>query len=411
MSVTNIFPNKDQMDQLIAKLEAKNHLDSHRNAALDLLAGDARAQLVTNIAEVAQLCKNGEILEVMDYGDEIHPEWVDGDTHYNPPMNLCHEADALLEDAEQIHGAFFEWDKTMPFGIPFDPPEALYSFDGTEGAGTFHIGIGVAYGTGWVTTKHIQFTLTVAPDEGDQLFINCGTDNANDPTDGRAWNLYAKGSATSKDSGTTSDGTGGTFLGTTDSTSPHKTNGKINAPSRVVYGYNRWSQSFLRQYLNSEAASGWYKASNPWDRPDLTIMAKAGFLAGYGAADRAYFKPIKVVTVACDADNNVEDITYDKVFLSSLEQMYCVPQFSGKEGEYWEYYKRLLGRTTPAPTSQTYPRLIKYAVGTTSAQRCFRRSAYRGGAFNVWLVNASGNVGNYAACNAYRCAPAVFISD
>ena len=140
-------------------------------------------------------------------------------------------------------------------------------------------------------------------------------------------------------------------------------------------------------------------------------MAKAGFLAGYGAADRAYFKPIKVVTVACDADNNVEDITYDKVFLSSLEQMYCVPQFSGKEGEYWEYYKRLLGRTTPAPTSQTYPRLIKYAVGTTSAQLCFRRSAFRGGAFNVWVVNSSGSVYNYCACNAFRCTPAVFISD
>ena len=114
-----------KLQSLNELLEAKNHLDSHRNAALDLLAADKRAELVTNIAEVAQLCKNGEILEVMDYGDEIHPEWVDGSTHYNPPMNLCHEADALLEDAESIHGAFFEWDKTMPFGVPYDPPEAI----------------------------------------------------------------------------------------------------------------------------------------------------------------------------------------------------------------------------------------------------------------------------------------------
>ena len=92
--------------------------------------------------------------------------------------------------------------------------------------------------------------------------------------------------------------------------------------------------------------------------------------------------------------------------------MYCVPQFSGKEGEYWEYYKRLLGRTTPAPTSQTYPRLIKYALNApTSAQYCFRRSAYRYYAYNVWNVYTSGNVSANSAGSAYRCAPSVFLSE
>ena len=393
-------------------LEAKNHLDAHRNAALDLMAGDARAALVTDVAGVAQLCKNGEILEVMDYGDEIHPEWVDGTTHYNPPMNLCHESDELLEDGESIHGAFFEWDKTMPFGVPYDPPEAIYYFAGTEGTGTFHISIRLAYGNGWKTTKHIQFTLNVAPAEGDQLVINCATSSDTDPTNGRTWNLYAKGSTTSKDTGTTSDGTGGTNLGSTDSSDVGKASGRVNAPQRVVYGYNRWSQSFLRQYLNATAESGWYAAANPWDRPDATVIAKAGFLYGYGAEVYNYFKPIKVVTVACNADSNVEDVTYDRVFLSSLEQMYCVPQFAGKEGSYWEYYKRLLGRTTPAPTSATYARLIKYALNApTSAQYCWRRSAYRYYAYYAWFVGSGGHVGTYTAYYASRCAPSVFISD
>jgi hypothetical protein len=92
--------------------------------------------------------------------------------------------------------------------------------------------------------------------------------------------------------------------------------------------------------------------------------------------------------------------------------MYCVPQFSGKEGEYWEYYKRLLGRTSPAPTSQTYARLIKYALNApTSAQHCFRRSAYRNDAYDVWLVYTSGTVGTNSASIAYRCAPSVFLSE
>ena len=118
------------------------------------------------------------------------------------------------------------------------------------------------------------------------------------------------------------------------------------------------------------------------------------------------------MTVACNADSNVEDVTYDRVFLSSLEQMYCVPQFSGKEGSYWEYYKRLTGRTEPMSTSVTYPRLIKYALNApTSAQLCWRRSAYRYSAFSAWFVTSSGYVGADYAYSAYRCAPSVFISD
>jgi hypothetical protein len=327
-------------------------------------------------------------------------------------MNLCHESDELLEDGESIHGCFFEWDKTIPFGVPFDEPEAIYSFDGTEGAGTFNISIGTAYGTGWLTSKVIQFTLDSAPDENDQLVIDCGANYANDPTNNRNWYVYAKGSTTAKQSGTTSNGTSGTNLGTIGNVNAHTPNGKLNAISRVVYGYNRWSQSGLRQWLNSAAAAGsWWTPQNAWDRPPAVAATKAGFLAGYNEDVRRYFKPIKVVTVACDADGNAEDVTYDKVFLSSLEQMYCVPQFSGKEGSYWEYYKRLLGRTSPAPTSATYARLIKYALGTTSAQYCFRRSASRSSAYDVWIVGASGYVGTGGAGYANRCAPSVFISD
>ena len=125
-----------------------------------------------------------------------------------------------------------------------------------------------------------------------------------------------------------------------------------------------------------------------------------------------HFNPIKVVTVTNDFDENVEDITYDRVFLASLEQMYAVPQFPGVEGNYWEYYKRLLGRTTPAPTFKTYTRLIKYALNApTSAQSCFRRSAYRTLAPSVWSVSASGILTTPNARSAYRCAPSVFLSE
>ena len=396
-------------------LEAQNHLISHQNAAIDLLASDKRASFVTDVSTVAELCKSGEILEVMDYGDQITPAWSEGAANYNPAFNLCHESDELLEDGETIHGAFWEWDRTTPTGVPFDEPEAIYYFDGTEGSGNKYIEIKKTYGNGWIVGKAIQVSLSEAPDEGDQLVVNCGNNNTNDPTDSRTWSIYAKGSTTAKQTGTTSNGTSGTKLGETDSTSEHKTNGRVNALSRVVYGYNRWSQSALRQRLNSAGDAGtWWAPQNNWDRPPAVAATLDGFLKGYEESIWRHFKPIKVVTVAANADNNVEDVTYDRVFLSSLEQMYCVPQFSGKEGAYWEYYKRLLGRTAPAPTSQTYARLIKYglATGSTlSAQYCFRRSAVRHSTYGVWYVNASGFVTAYGAYNAVRCAPSVFLSE
>ena len=169
----------------------------------------------------------------------------------------------------------------------------------------------------------------------------------------------------------------------------------------------------MRQFLNATGAKGtWWTKQEKWDVKPSQADTIDGFLHGYTEDVYRYFKPIKMVTVACNADNNVEDVTYDRVFLSSLEQMYCVPQFPGKEGEYWEYYKRLLGRTSPAPTSQTYARLIKYALNApTGAQSCFRRSAYRFGAGDVWFVYASGYVNANFASYALRCAPSVFLSE
>ena len=183
---------------------------------------------------------------------------------------------------------------------------------------------------------------------------------------------------------------------------------------RVGYGNNRYRDSAIRQYLNSAAAIGdWWNPQNNYDRPPDQLAQKAGFLSGFNQDFLDIIRPTKVQAAANTvSDGGATDVMYDKFFLPSLEQMYCVPQFSGKEGSYWEYYKRLLGRTSPAPTSATYARLIKYALNApTSAQYCWRRSANRYAANLAWHVNTSGGVNANYAYSAYRCAPSVFISD
>ena len=465
--------------------QALNHLISHQNAAIDLLASDKRTELVTNVMEVALLAKNGELLEVMDYGDEIHPEWVDGETHYNPAMNLCHESDELLEDGETIHGCFFEWDKTLPFGTQFSHQRAItspmYKVTSALSAGTYNFkdetayylnftlptgGVPVGYWLGYtgseiciydtngryvgkvpanassskrgmalgmipsfapgtyyftfaeswsgnvVANDIVSFTLPTTVFFGDRI---CGCYGAPDQEKAN-WKIYivTNGGKTIGEAIPTGSTASGTNLGVMQGQARTASGSYfLNCIQEVAYGYNRWMFSALRQYLNSDAGVGaWWEAFDALDvRPDY-LASKPGFLAGYAEDVKKYFKPIKVVTVTQNADGNALDITYDRVFLSSLEQMYCEPDFAGKEGEYWEYYKRLLGRTTPAPTSQTYPRLIKYALNApTSAQLCFRRSMYRHNAAYIWYSGTNGSVYPVYASYVHRCAPGVFLSE
>ena len=193
-------------------------------------------------------------------------------------------------------------------------------------------------------------------------------------------------------------------------------NGNLNSTQEMAYGWNRWKTSAIRQYLNSAAGTGsWWTAQDEWDIAPTELTTKQGFLSGWDDDFLEAIKTVKVTTypntVQDDTGGNTPDITYDKVFLPSLEQMYCVPQKSG-EGEYHEYWKRRSGATAPLAQYGTYPNMITYAVENhASAQYVRLRSARRGYAFFTWGVSSSGNVGYYyyVASYSFRFAPLVVL--
>ena len=128
---------------------------------------------------------------------------------------------------------------------------------------------------------------------------------------------------------------------------------------------------------------------------------------------KAILKPVKVVTYCntVDGDDKAQgsDITYDKVFLPSLEQMYAKTQIAG-EGNVHEYWKRVAGTSEPIEWYKPFPTYIHYGAGNnTSACHVRLRSAYRGYSCYPWLVSASGYVGNYGASTSGRFAPLVAI--
>ena len=134
-------------------------------------------------------------------------------------------------------------------------------------------------------------------------------------------------------------------------------------------------------------------------------------MSGCSADFLSALQVVKVTTFANTVnDGGGEDVTYDRVFIPSMEQMYCTPQVKG-EGTYLEYWKQRSGATAPLAQWGTYPNIITYAAENhTSPQFMRLRSASRGSANNrPWYVNSSGNVNSNGASGANRFAPLVVI--
>ena len=371
---------------------------------VEVTVRDAFTDLTFDI--FSKLVKKGTASSIIPVGKQIDDTWNLNGTDYEAPWDVVHY--------DSAGNAYLNWHYAFNDAIGFDAPEAIY-YAGDDGlpAGTYYITIGYAYGNGWVKDATIYFTLTSAMDAGDQLFIDCGKDNKNDPAGGRSWKVFAQGGTTAKQSGTTAASGTGTELGSTSSANPHRTNGQINAPSRVVYGYNRWSQSAIRQWLNSDGAAGtWWSPQNGWDRP--TTVNQRGFLAGCTADFLAILKPTEVVTVLNSQEGFAEttETTIDRVFLPALEQWDINPELTG-EGEPWAYYEDLAeqaGLSGKFQRGQTYEILKKYNVtAKTSAVGVWLRSCLRGGAYTAWVVYYSGNVGSSNAYNGLRGCPACII--
>ena len=368
---------------------------------VEVTVRDAFTDLTFDI--FSKLVKKGTASSIIPVGKQIDDTWNLNGTDYEAPWDVVHY--------DSAGNAYLNWHYAFPFAVPFDEPEAIYYAPNGLAAGTYYITIGFNYGNGWVKDNRIYFTLTEPMAADDQLFIDCGKNNANNPADGRTWSVFAKGSSTVKQTGTTASSGDGTELGSTSSANANRTNGLINAPSRVVYGYNRWSQSAIRQWLNSDGAAGtWWSPQNGWDRP--TTVNQRGFLAGCTADFLAILKPTEVVTVLNSQEGFAEttETTIDRVFLPALEQWDINPELTG-EGEPWAYYEDLAeqaGLSGKFQRWQTYEILKKYNVtAKTSAVAVWLRSAYRGYAGTAWYVYSS--VGISSASNGNRGCPACII--
>lgn len=270
-------------------------------------------------------------------------------------------------------------------------------------AGTYNVKMGLDWGTNVKNGTVYQFTLTKNAPAGARL---TGFYNAPDTAPAN-WKVYVykdQNKSELLETCNVSAGSAGMNLGTFLA----KPNGKLFSLHAVGYGDNRWWKSAIRQRLNSDApAGGWWQPQDEWDmKPDLADTVP-GFLAGFSDDFKNALTRTKVVTYGnAITDDGSAVVTYDKIFLPSLQEIYCSPHVSG-EGAYWPYWKERTGAKSPQGLWQAYPlRITRDLAQRTVGRNARLRSAFRDNAGYNFYVGSSGRVDIFVASNVGRCAPA-----
>ena len=365
---------------------------------------------VSSWTKIRNLRKSGLAEKVLAVGDIIDDTWTDVAAPKEYPYQW-HVADFQpieLQNGDTEASMLVQAHWAHPFGVQFSHQRAFLACPDGLPVGSYYFTIESAWGNNVKAGDIVCFKTTKIVPAGGR-----GSGGYGAPDQAKAnWRIYTH----SADGKTQIETITPTFAKTDSATNLgtqhlNKREGNLNSTQEMAYGWNRWKTSALRQYLNSEAAKGaWWTAQDEWDVAPDELKNKAGFLSGCSADFLSALQVVKVTTFANTVnDGGGEDTTYDRVFIPSMEQMYCAPQIKG-EGTYLEYWKQRSGATAPLAQWGTYPNIITYAVENhTSPQNVRLRSANRGSAGSAWYVNSSGNVSTSNASNANRFAPLVVI--
>ena len=422
---TNIFINSEQLDGYtvfnypISMENDWNHVKQQigdmREDFVNLKEYVKGANLPETWEQVVLAIKSKLYKEMYAVGDKFSNIWKDtnnSNKEYDNPLRINHFEDGLeLEDGTTVNGMWLQTVYAHLKGVQFSHQQAFYvSGDGMV-AGTYCVGFDYTWGDKGYVTKgdYWNFTLTKDVPAGGRLAGFYGAPDQ-PQTNWRVYVYSADGKTVLETVSAINKGQEGTLLGVMTAYGDEN----LNGIQQMAYGDNRYATSAIRQYLNSDKPKGeWWTAQTKWDIAPDQLSQIDGYLCGMDPELLAVLKPVKVVTycntVTATGQKQVKDITYDKVTLISLEQMYIEPQAAG-EGEAHEYYKELNGTAKKFQWWQTYEILKTFAVeNPTSPQNVRLRSAYRDTAYSPWCVYSSGSVGSNGASNASRPASLMFI--
>ena len=341
-----------------------------QNALLSAMARGSVNALASNWKDIHNIVREGLAAEIFHVGDQLIVPWKDvaADKTYEVPLDIVHFGKVTLKDGSVVPAMFLQWHYCSPFDVQFDHQENEQASESSFMSDYFY------YEAYTNDEGKIRYKLLVA-----------GTDYT---------------------------------VGDSIPTSKVYYHSAIEDPTGyiVARGYNRWSHSAIRQFLNSaKGVNEWWIAQHLGDVAPDQLATKAGFMSGFEEDFLSCLKPIKVTTAlntVTDAEIGTTEDTYDTFFLPSLEQIYATPQLAGVEGEIFDYWKQAVGKTEPNGWYDTNanPAYITYALDAkTSARYVCLRSAYRNFSYNSWFLHTTGGINNgvfttSAFCFAPVCA-------
>lgn len=396
MSTTINLPRDTSIVQIAAAIEAQNTLFS------DYLTGLGYTKSLESWDAVKTVVRNGAASKYFKVGDQLQCKrdtdtltWdVIGFDHDTPvDTNLTHSMTLLLHTAYD--------------SVQFDNYEAFYyAASAVLPAGTYNVKMGSSLGTNVVSGKSYQFTLANDLPIGGQL---SGFEGAPDQSPAswkvKAWASNAATTATETVSVT--EGSTGTNLGTL----KFGGDGTLNDLQRVVYGYNNWMKSAMRQYLNSASAAGsvWTPQHN-FDRCPSWVSSKAGFLNGLDSDFQAVLANVnKVTALNTLTDGGGSATNKELIFLLARGEVNGNNENSIDEGAPYQYFTQNRGDTGTGRNDNADSNRIKYNA-SRAVQWWWLRDPYSSDAFHARSVNPGGYMSTGNVISGSCAVPACVIA-
>lgn len=398
------FPRREDYTRIAAAIESQN----------DLLRGHFKAggeTVVKSWEGFRNLCRAGGIRTYYGVGDQL--QCKKGDTTLT--WDIVHIGD--IEDTGGNYVILQTHDCLPVDTMEFDSREAIFRAKTELASGTYHFtmvtsGINDTNWTdsnksGW--TKTWQFTTTKAVPAGGQICFNKGTE-WNTAFSTLSISTYPKPADTTVlETVTMKEGTDGTDLATL---------GTVNHAQRICYGYNRWSQSGLRQWLNSDAAAGaWWSPRNDFDRPEHYATTLAGFTNGLDSDFLAVVAKSNLTTdINKVSDSGGHETTQDLFFLPAMVNINGGDNFFSNPGSavqdiedtvVWDYYTKFRRDGKNGTNTEQDDNRRKYKQGTSTEWNWWERSPRCGDAYSVRDVAEGGRAWWYGNAYGWRgVAPA-----
>ena len=181
----------------------------------------------------------------------------------------------------------------------------------------------------------------------------------------------------------------------------------VNDDNRSRWGSNNWTQSAMRKWLNSSAASGWWTPSNNYDRPQSSPTA--GFLYNIDHDLLACMGQVRLRTGINPVDNSG---TYGSA--DNAEKVFLPSRFEVGLGFQSPVYEAPVAndgtvKTTAMPLFTDNASRIKY-LGTTALYWRLRSPYPDASSSHIsYGVSSEGVLGPSNASSAFAAVPACVI--